>query len=445
MENFLQLMFWLTGLSICLLLLWMAISSRHEKQPRAVIISLLLLVCTAATWFGFYSLFHDTLILLMAPTALLLLVGLLFFAPLGRRTELRTGDITSRVDERDVMFAREEYEPGTDKYDAYYAMRPQLKAVDDKIRRLPPLLKPGGRFYDADVSEKVTAIFEEIKGLTTRVDGDVASEQASVDPANMTAEIKERLRAGGAAEVGVARLNPMYVYSHVGRGPEPWGEPIVNSHRFAVVFTLEMDYDKVHQAPRLPTVEESAERYLAGARLSIDLADHIRQMGYPARAHISDSNYQIMLPPVAVDAGLGELGRLGYLISPRHGARIRLGAVTTDLPLLSDRPISFGVRDFCERCLKCAVNCPSAAIPGDGPVDVRGAEKWPTNVEQCVRYWRVVGSDCGLCMKVCPYSHPPTFLHNLVRAGISRSAFARTIAVWADDLFYGRKLPVDHI
>jgi reductive dehalogenase len=355
------------------------------------------------------------------------------------------GEITERVDERDIMFAREEYLPGTEKYETYYAMKPHLKEIDDSVRDLPPLLEPGGKYYDPEVSRQVVSVFREIKGMTTRVDGEVTAAHKDVDPSEMSNEIKRKVLDMGASEVGIAPLNPLYVYSHVGRGPELWGAPIVNNHKFAIVFTLEMDYYRVHAAPRLPTVQESAERYLDGARISIDLAREIRDMGYPARAHISDSNYQIMLPPVAVDAGLGELGRLGYLISPKYGARIRLGAVTTDLPLVPDQPITFGVQDFCEKCRKCADNCPSAAIPNGVRSKVRGVDKWPTNVEQCVRYWRIAGSDCGLCMKICPYSHPPTFIHNLVRAGIKRSALARSVAVRADDLFYGRRVPLDPV
>jgi len=175
-------------------------------------------------------------------------------------------------------------------------------------------------------------------------------------------------------------------------------------------------------------------------RVSIVLADYIRSLGYPARAHIAGSNYQIMLPPVAHDAGLGELGRMGYLISPKFGARIRLGAVTTNLPLKTDKPIEFGVQDFCEKCKKCADNCPSAAIPSGEKTNVKGVEKWQLNVEQCLYYWRLIGTDCGLCMKVCPFSHPPSFLHNLVRIGIKRSAFARLISVWGEDIFYGKRV-----
>ena len=145
------------------------------------------------------------------------------------------------------------------------------------------------------------------------------------------------------------------------------------------------------------------------------------------------------MPAVAHDAGLGELSRMGYLISSKLGARVRLGGVTTDLPLLTDTPVVLGVQDFCDVCLKCATNCPSGSIP-DGPkTTVRGVEKWQLNAESCLRYWRLAGTDCGLCMRVCPFSHPPTFVHNLVRKQIARSGIARRVSVWGDDLLYGRR------
>jgi len=363
----------------------------------------------------------------------------LFFAPIGRRKVLRIEEITERVDERDVMFAREAYEPGTEKYAAYYAMRPENEAVDRTIRKLPPLLASGGRYYDPERSTYIDSVFAVLEEMTGLVDGEVDSTRTDIPPEEATRTIKELVRRMSAADVGVAPLNPAYVYSHVGRGPEPWGAPIDLRHQFVIAFTLEMDYDKVEAAPDLPITEETAHRYLGAATISIALANFIRELGYPARAHIAGSNYQIMLPPVAYDAGLGELGRFGYLISPRHGARVRLGAVTTDLPLIPDEPIAFGVRDFCEKCRKCATNCPSRSIPDGPPAVVRGVEKWPLDVVSCLKYWRVIGTDCGLCMKVCPFSHPPSLLHNLVRAGIRRSGFSRMLSVYGDDLFYGRR------
>jgi hypothetical protein len=70
---------------------------------------------------------------------------------------------------------------------------------------------------------------------------------------------------------------------------------------------------------------------------------------------------------------------------------------------------------------------------------VRGIEKWQLNMEACLMDWRVMGSDCGLCMQTCPYSHPKALAHYIVRLGIKTSPFARTISAWGDDLFYGKK------
>lgn len=429
-----------TGTIIVLFSLLFAASSLRENKTRAVLLNSGIMVIAALLIIGSIHWWQLLNGYLSAATVIIWICLALYFLPLGKPKPIVINTITERVDERDTMFAREEYRPGTTKYEEYYANRPQYKEVDDGLRQLPALLESGGHYFNPDQAEKIKAIFSVINVLTLQVDGNVRADKTGKDPRILTAEIKDLILRMGADEVGVAQLNKMFVYSHVGRGPEPWGKPIELNHRFALVFTLEMAYDSVQQAPDMPITGETALQYLRAAIISVNLARYIRNLGYPARAHISDSNYQIMLPPVAHDAGLGELSRMGYLISLRYGARIRLGAVTTDLPLISDKPIVFGVQDFCAICLKCAENCPSAAIPNGNKTMIRGVEKWQISVEKCLWYWRVAGTDCGLCMKVCPYSHPPTFVHNLIRRGIKYSAFARKVSILGDHLFYGRKI-----
>ncbi|MGB2697504.1 MAG: reductive dehalogenase, partial [Candidatus Zixiibacteriota bacterium] len=368
---------------------------------------------------------------------------ILFFLPIGKNKSLKITNITEWVDERDVIFSRAQYKPGTEHYQIYYKIRPEKKKIDDKIRRLPELLAPGVKYYDPLRSEYVRSQFDIEESLVTQVDGSVTPDKHPVDPEEMSRILKNLTLHLGANEVGIAKLNPAYVYSHVGRGPEPWGKEIKNDHPYAIAFTVEMDYSKVEEAPKIGITEETALQYLNAQRISIMLAQYIRKLGYGARAHISGSNYQIMLPPVANDAGLGELGRLGYLISPRFGARIRLGAVTTEIPLVPDKPITFGVQDFCEKCKKCAVNCPPDAIPDGDKTTIRCVEKWQLDIEKCYHFWRVIGTDCGLCMKVCPFSHPDTLAHNILRQGIQHSSFARSVSVYGDDLFYGKKVKLD--
>jgi hypothetical protein len=41
-------------------------------------------------------------------------------------------------------------------------------------------------------------------------------------------------------------------------------------------------------------------------------------------------------------------------------------------------------------------------------------------------------------MAVCPYSHPDSWAHNLVRQILSSSTLYHRPALWLDDLLYGR-------
>ena len=197
----------------------------------------------------------------------------------------------------------------------------------------------------------------------------------------------------------------------------------------------------VVSGPHPPVTMESARQYVESARVAVQLAAAIREFGYTARAHI-DGNYRVIAPLVARDAGLGEIGRMGLLMTPRQGPRVRVGLVTTTLPLIPDayQPQE-GTLDFCRICEKCALNCPSQSIPyGEREID-NGVLRWKINPETCYHYWTVIGTDCGRCLAVCPFSHPDNWAHNLVRWGIRRSGTFRRAALFLDDFFYGRKPP----
>lgn len=438
-----ELIYWILFSLITLFFISFAISSIWENKSRAVLMSVLSMVVNSGLFLVLPLFFNNKIYLFTAADAVVILGMVLFFARIGKNKEINIGRITEKVDERDTMFARNDYKPGTKTYEKYYNDKPGLKKIDDSIRGKPGLLAPGSRFYDPVKSRYVASLFE-IEGQHVNfVDGKVSDKKFEDSPENFTKIIKEQTLHLGADEVGVAKLNPMYVYSHVGRGPEPWGEKIELEHQFVICYTVEMDYFKVEEAPKTGTTEETALKYLHCQRISNSIAEFIRNMGYSARAHISGSNYQLMLPPAAYDAGLGEIGRLGYLISRKYGPRVRLGAVTTNLPLKTDKPVNFGVQDFCEKCNKCAVNCPSGSIPKGNKENVRGVEKWRINIESCFKYWQIIGTDCNMCMKVCPFSHPNTLPHKILRKAIENSSIARTVSNWGDDIFYGTKFKIN--
>jgi len=377
---------------------------------------------------------------------LLVLVGILslwlFFLPIGR---ISMGDDIpkKRFDERDIMFARWRLRTGSPEYEAYYAMHPENEASDERTRAKPGLYAPAARFANMYLFASTRASFDLIAALREAVDGPVSLDRYELPPHEMTAYLKALAGYYGALQVGVTALQPYHVYSHVGRGSGIYGEAVKLAHGFALVFTVEMASEMVAAGPKPPISMESARQYVESARIAVQLASAIRHLGYQARAHI-DGNYRVIAPLVARDAGLGEIGRMGLLMTPRLGPRVRLGVVTTNAGLVPDeRKPAPSVIDFCTQCKKCAQNCPSKSIPFDERREIDGALRWRVNSDTCFRYWNIVGTDCGRCMAVCPYSHPDTLAHNLVRWGIARSGAFRRAAVLLDDLFYGKK-PAPH-
>jgi ferredoxin len=250
--------------------------------------------------------------------------------------------------------------------------------------------------------------------------------------------VKQLARYYGSVAVGITELHPYHVYSHIGRGTGVYGEPITLDHRYAIAFSVEMDHRIMGYAPEAPVVMESSRKYVQIGVVALTLGYLIRSLGYSARAHI-DGNYRVIAPLVARDAGLGDIGRMGILITPHLGPRVRLGVVTTSLPLIpDDRGDDTSVQDFCRICAKCVENCPSKAIPAGDRIEIEGALRWRINADRCFRYWNTIGTDCGICMSVCPYSHPDNWAHNMMRWAVYRSGPARRIALWLDDFFYGR-------
>jgi reductive dehalogenase len=143
------------------------------------------------------------------------------------------------------------------------------------------------------------------------------------------------------------------------------------------------------------------------------LTSFIKTLGYAARPHTPGASYDLMVPPIMVDAGLGEQGRHSIVITPELGCNFRPAVVTTNLPLVPDKPIDFGVQDFCKTCKICAENCPSGAITMDEREEVRGYLRYPVSAEKCHNFWSscLGNMGCRICIAVCPYSRKSNWLH----------------------------------
>jgi reductive dehalogenase len=367
----------------------------------------------------------------------------------------------TRFDERDTVFSREALVPGSPEEIDYHERHPEKREIDQRL----------ARFIDAKMerdagSDQIgRAIYEShfvsssALALPDMVDGAPAGAQVVWSPEEASARIREYALSLGADDVRIGPLRPEWVYSHRGSRPffrhpyvnlpyftgipdgyqgATYGEEITLTHRSAVSLAFRQDRDLTWTGATRGVEFDEGKIYARSVLASVQLARFIRALGYPARAHHL-RNYLVILVPVAVDAGVGELARCGYVVSRKLGANFRLSCVTTDMPLVHDGPVDIGMQDFCEKCRKCAANCPSQAIPTGGKTLVRGVRKWKIDEEACLQYWGRVGYACAICQAVCPWTKPDSAFHRFVAALAVNAPPLRRALVVGDDLVYGRR------
>jgi len=372
----------------------------------------------------------------------------------------RTEGQIERFDERDTVFSREGFVEGSPEEIEYHSRNPELAEID---RRLAGFIK--SKMEDGIPDDQVArAIYEShfisasSMALPGMVDGEPAEEQTGIEPFRASKMIKGYAEALGADDVRIGPLRPEWIYSHRGTRPfftegyrnppyftgipkgyqgARYGERIELAHKNAVTMAFGQDLDRIRTGVGRAVDFEVGRVYAESVLASVQLARFIRSLGYPARAHHM-RNYLILAVPVAVDSGIGELARTGYLVSRKLGANFRLSTVTTDMPLKLDDPVDIGIQDFCEKCRKCARLCPSGAIESGEKKLVRGVWKWKINPEACLSYWNKAGYTCSICQAVCPWTKPQNIFHRSVAALAVNLPALRKALVIGDDLFYGR-------
>jgi epoxyqueuosine reductase len=228
------------------------------------------------------------------------------------------------------------------------------------------------------------------------------------DPVWMSARIKEVARFYGANLVGICKVNPNWIYSNYYELVTGRSGRLEMPYPYAIVMGIEMDWKTINTSPKPEASAATALAYSRMSELSASLAKYIRALGYPAIPCGNDTGQSI---PLAIDAGLGELGRNGLLLTPEYGPRQRICKVFTSLPLQIDQPIDFGAGSFCDTCGACAKSCPAKAIlSGDRTTEQTsisnrpGILRWPVNVANCYLFWKENGVDCSNCIASCPWA-----------------------------------------
>ena len=251
----------------------------------------------------------------------------------------------------------------------HYAMRKSFGAI--RSLATPHL----GRFGGRSLSGR----------LSTRERADLSARVTS-DPARLTEWVKRVARMCGAALVGIARLDPRWVYGEVRRDdkgaegtilkpiliedsprPRETDEALIlpSSMRRAIVVAVAMDREAILTAPSMLADAATGLGYSRASAIAVLVARTVQAAGFQAMPSLNDTALTI---PMAVQAGLGELGRHGLLITPEHGPCVRLAKILTDMPLAVDEAGEHGLQAHCDACRECADACPGKAISGGSDV-----------------------------------------------------------------------------
>ncbi len=352
--------------------------------------------------------------------------------------------------------------------DNIFVIYQQLKAQRDgagsfeaeqaaKAKRLAGWMrqsKPGFRLPDHQLSEGAWTLMKSTEAgsgllswtriaVNTPAELGVARHVAS--PEEMAKTVKAAARLYGAGLVGIAPMNESYVNLKQGKKDivfEDAEVPAVTDKklviprrmRWVVSIAIPMDLDLLSRAPTSLGDAATGLGYSHSAFTVASLAEFIRGLGYQAIPSVNDTALSV---PFAVEAGIGELSRLNKLVTPEFGPAVRLCKVFTDLPMACDKPVDFGLVEFCKKCKKCAEACPSGALSFDdepsfktrGPWNNPGHKAWFEDSYLCFQHWQQVDNGCGICLASCPYTKAAqAWIHDVVKATAS-------VAPAADGLF----------
>jgi epoxyqueuosine reductase len=253
---------------------------------------------------------------------------------------------------------------------------------------------------------------------------------ASPQQANLA--IKSAARTFGAVRCGITKrdkrwdYDPMYdVHSDK---ILTWENDFPFEPKTVIVIMVEMDYHSIAAAPSWLGDATVGNAYANAIKIAGQLNVFLQRLGYQAVASMNDVGINA---PYAIAAGLGEGGRNGSVITPHYGPRVRMSKVYTDFDFVEyDVPRTYGVASFCKHCKRCAVSCPSQAIPHGDPTwepayssdpdyiwhASPGVFKFHNDVKKCNKFWIDNDGSCSNCICSCPYNKPDFWHHRLVDA-----------------------------
>ncbi len=308
----------------------------------------------------------------------------------------------SRFDERDTVFSR----IGNDEGAPFY----QTSIYDS----IDEVLDESAGYSTFDLARALGgwAVYDyfpeafeaERSGWTNNIMNKPDLDPPTKDPKRLAVEVKSAALSYGAHSIGITDVDPRWIYSR-SRSGNPVSEPL--TYNSVIVITVPVDYKSVKSSPDFCAARASAVSYSRMAFMLACMAEFIRRLGYEALPMGNDHALSI---PLAVQAGLGQLGRNGLLLTPEYGSCIKICKVFTDMKLQTDSSFTPPLSERCFYCRICTNSCEAGAISDEpdpiketvSPSNNVGITRWPVNHDKCYQFWVENGSDCSTCISSCP-------------------------------------------
>jgi epoxyqueuosine reductase len=350
-------------------------------------------------------------------------------------------DTYKPMSEANTVFARVQFDP-----DFQYYHQNEFSGSENMISKG---IRGYGRF-EHELSVAAWKLYDSRQsihreGIGLDLNASEIGAKRTTDSVILSTIVKKAARFFGADLVGIAPLNWDWLYPVNRRGDS---YDIPESIKYVIVMAIEMDYDAIATSPSFTSSAATALGYSTMAFIEVELAAFIQRLGYSA---ITCGNNVSLSVPQAIDAGLGQYGRHGLLITKQYGPRVRIAKVLTDMPLQRDFPDEDFCRSvirFCETCEKCATTCPSQSIPygreqtwkGASISNNPGIKKWYVNVDSCYGFWIENGSECSNCIRSCPFNKKDGVFHRMILWLIKHAPWINRLIIKMDDIVgYGKQ------
>ena len=150
-------------------------------------------------------------------------------------------------------------------------------------------------------------------------------------------------------------------------------------------------------------------------KLAVLCAEYIESLGYKAYPQTVTGTkeygiFRTILPhkTVAINSGLGWIGKSALFVTEEFGSAVRLTSVLTDAPIDCENS---AIEPKCGKCMICADACPGKAISGSLWSKEADRDDF-FNAMACRLKAREIAAKmldkkitlCGKCIEVCPYT-----------------------------------------